>query len=124
MNKKDMKTAEKKLLEDRERLLKEINHLDRSFVENIKESSGDLSGYSFHRADQGSDTFEREMNHLRMTTEGRLLMDTVEALRRLYRGEYGVCQKCGKKIGRERLVALPQARLCLGCQVVEERTPR
>ena len=124
MNKKDMKTAEKKLLEDRERLLKEINHLDRSFVENIKDSSGDLSGYSFHMADQGSDTFEREMNHLRMTTEGRLLMDTVEALRRLYRGEYGVCQKCGKKIGRERLVALPQARLCLGCQVVEERTPR
>ena len=124
MNKKDLKTVEKKLLEDRERLLKEINHLDRSFVENLKDSSGDLSGYSFHMADQGSDTFEREMNHLRMTTEGRLLMDTVEALRRLYRGEYGICQKCGKKIGRERLVALPQAGLCLECQVVEERTAR
>ena len=124
MNKKDLKTTEKKLLEDRERLLKEIDHLDRSFVENIKDSSGDLSGYSFHMADQGSDTFEREMNHLRMSTEGRLLMDTVEALRRLYRGEYGTCQKCVKKIGRERLVALPQARLCLECQVLEERTPR
>ena len=124
MNKKDLKTVEKKLLEDRERLLKEINHLDRSFVENLKDSSGDLSGYSFHMADQGSDTFEREMNHLRRTTEGRLLMDTVEALRRLYRGEYGICQKCGKKIGRERLVALPQAGLCLECQVVEERTAR
>ena len=124
MNKKDLKTVEKKLLEDRERLLREINHLDRSFVENIKDASGDLSGYSFHMADQGSDTFEREMNHLRMTTEGRLLMDTVEALRRLYRGEYGTCQTCEKKIGRERLVALPQARLCLDCQVVQERTSR
>jgi RNA polymerase-binding transcription factor len=124
MNKKDLKTVEKKLLEDRGRLLKEINHLDQSFVENLKDSSGDLSGYSFHMADQGSDTFEREMNHLRMTTEGRLLMDTVEALRRLYRGEYGICQKCGKKVGRERLVALPQARLCLECQVVVERTAR
>ena len=124
MNKKELKTVEKKLLEDRERLLKEINHLDRSFVENIKESSGDLSAYSYHMADQGSDTFEREMNHLRMTTEGRLLVDTVEALRRLYRGEYGICQKCEKKIGKERLIALPQARLCLECQVLAERTQR
>ncbi|HET9234486.1 MAG TPA: TraR/DksA C4-type zinc finger protein [Candidatus Eisenbacteria bacterium] len=124
MNKKELKTVEKKLLEDRERLLKEINHLDRSFVDNLKESSGDLSAYSFHMADQGSDTFEREMNHLRMSTEGRLLMDTVEALRRLYRGEYGICQKCETKIGKERLIALPQARLCLDCQVLEERTPR
>jgi DnaK suppressor protein len=124
MNKKDLKTVEKKLREDRERLLKEIDHLDRSFVENLKESSGDLSAYSFHMADQGSDTFEREMNHLRMSTEGRLLVDTVEALRRLYRGEYGICQNCGKKIGKERLVALPQARLCLDCQVLEERTTR
>src|SRR5262245_60018495 len=124
MNKQDLKTVEKKLLGDRERLLKEINHLDRSFVESLKDSAGDLSAYSFHMADQGSDTFEREMNHLRMSTEGRLLVDTVEALRRLYRGEYGTCQKCGKKIGRDRLVALPQARLCLECQVVEERTAR
>jgi len=124
MNKKDLKSVEKKLLEDRERLLREINHLDRSFVENLKDSSGDLSAYSFHMADQGSDTFEREMNHLRMTTEGRLLVDTVEALRRLYQGEYGSCQKCQKKIGRERLVALPQARLCLECQVMQERTGR
>ena len=124
MNKRDLKQVERKLLEDRERLLKEIDHLDRSFVENLKESSGDLSAYSFHMADQGSDTFEREMNHLRMSTEGRLLMETVEALRRLYRGEFGTCQGCGKRIGKERLAALPQARLCLDCQVREERMPR
>jgi DnaK suppressor protein len=121
MNQRDQKKLESKLLEERERLLKEIHHLDRSFVENLKEASGDLSSYSFHMADQGSDTFEREMNNLRMTTEGRLLVETVEALRRLYRGEYGVCTGCHKKISRDRLLALPQARLCLPCQTQAER---
>jgi DnaK suppressor protein len=72
-------------------------------------------------ADQGSDTFEREMNNLRMSTEGRLLVETVEALRRLYRGEFGVCSRCEKKIPRERILAMPQARYCLGCQVLAER---
>jgi RNA polymerase-binding transcription factor DksA len=124
MNKRDEKLIEKKLNEDRERLLKEIANLDRSFAESIKDSSGDLSAYSFHMADQGSDTFEREMNHLRMSTEGKLLVETVEALRRLYRGELGVCTSCGKKIARERLLAMPQAGLCLTCQTNVERAAR
>jgi RNA polymerase-binding transcription factor DksA len=124
MNKRDQKIIEKKLNEDRERLLQEIKNLDQSFMENLKDSSGDLSAYSFHMADQGSDTFEREMNNLRMSTEGRLLVETVEALRRFYRGEFGVCMNCGKKIARERLLAMPQARLCLPCQTVAERDVR
>jgi len=124
MNKRDQKLIEKKLNEDRERLLQEIKNLDQSFLESLKDSSGDLSAYSFHMADQGSDTFEREMNNLRMSTEGRLLVETVEALRRLYRDEFGVCMNCGKKIARERLLAMPQARLCLPCQTVVERAVR
>jgi RNA polymerase-binding transcription factor DksA len=124
MNKRDEKAAEKRLLEERERLLKEIQHLDQSFVESLKDASGDLSSYSFHMADQGSDAFEREMNNLRMSTEGRLLVETVEALRRLYRGEFGVCSRCQKKIPRERLLAMPQALLCLPCQTLAERAGR
>ena len=124
MNKRDAKIIEKKLLDDRERLLREIQHLDRSFAESVTDAAGDLSAYAFHMADQGSDTFEREMNHLRMSTEGRLLMETIEALRRLYRGEFGTCNQCGTKIARERLMALPQARLCLECQSRVERGSR
>ena len=121
MNKKDLKTAEAKLLEERERLAKELEHLDESFMQDLRDSSGDLSAYSFHMADLGSDAFEREMNHLRSTTEGRLLIEAVDALRRLYRGEYGMCGSCGKKVSRDRLVAMPQARLCLECKAQEER---
>jgi RNA polymerase-binding transcription factor DksA len=122
MNKRDLVSVEKKLLADRERLLKEIKNLDRSFRQNLKESSGDLSAYSLHMADLGTDAFEREMNDLRSSTEGQLLFDTMDALRRLYRNEYGTCQRCGKKIHRQRLLTLPQARLCLDCKTLEERS--
>jgi RNA polymerase-binding protein DksA len=122
MNDKELKVFEKQLLEERERLIRELDHLDESFVKNLKESSGDLSAYSLHMADLGSDAFEREMNYLRSSTEGELLIETLDALRRVYRGEYGVCEECGKKISRKRLAAMPQARLCLPCQTQEERT--
>jgi len=124
MNKKDLERIEALLLEERKRLVAELDYLDNSFLESVKDASGDLSSYSFHLADQGSDTYEREMNSLRSTTEGRLLVETIQALRRLYRGEYGVCEGCGETISRERLLAMPQATRCLACKTQEERAGR
>jgi DnaK suppressor protein len=49
-------------------------------------------------------------------------MSVDEALRRLYRSEYGVCESCGKEIGKQRLDAMPQANLCVNCQEKQEKT--
>ncbi|MBO4204585.1 TraR/DksA family transcriptional regulator [Micromonospora echinofusca] len=38
------------------------------------------------------------------------------ALTRLADGRYGVCEKCGRDIPRERLEVLPHARFCVPCQ--------
>lgn len=121
MNKKDLAVLEKRLLEQREHLMEEIARLDATMAQSIKEASGDLSSYSFHMADLGSDAFEREMSYLRSSTEGAILFDTINALRRLYRNEFGKCEACGGKVSRERLMALPQARLCIDCQSEQER---
>lgn len=43
------------------------------------------------------------------------------ALERLKRGEYGICQSCGKQIDPARLEALPYAVLCIDCQTRAER---
>ena len=40
---------------------------------------------------------------------------------RLYRNEYGICQSCGKEIGKARLDAIPQASLCVACQEKQEK---
>lgn len=38
-----------------------------------------------------------------------------QALRRMEQGLYGECEVCGTAIGRQRLLAVPEAVLCLVC---------
>jgi len=43
-----------------------------------------------------------------------------DAIARLRRGEYGVCQSCGVDIPAARLEAIPEAALCVECQARAE----
>jgi DnaK suppressor protein len=88
----------------------------------LQSSDGDLSSYSFHMADQGTDAMEREKQFLFASQEGRYLWHVNEALRRLYKTpeKFGHCQTCGAEITFERLDALPHARLCITCKEKEE----
>jgi len=125
LKKKDLETLEKRLLEERQKRVVEIKHLDETVLnKNPKDASGDLSSYSFHMADMGSDATERERAFLTASAEGRALLDVDEALRRLYRDEYGVCETCGEEIPMKRLEAVPQATLCLSCKAKEEKAGR
>ena len=45
----------------------------------------------------------------------RTLAELVAAQERLAAGTYGVCERCGREIPRERLLARPEARLCVPC---------
>lgn len=122
MNKKQREHLEKRLLAERNRALKELGHYDESFANSLQASDGDLSAYSFHMADQGTDAMEREKAFLFASKEGRILYHIDEALRRLYRtpDQYGKCEECGDPIQFERLDALPHARLCIRCKEREE----
>jgi RNA polymerase-binding protein DksA len=121
LTKKDLKHFEDKLLEERKKLLGQLGYLERTLNQTQRDSAGDLSAYSFHMADMGTDAMEREKTFLFASAEGRLLMSVDEALRRVYRNEYGTCQSCGKEIGKARLEALPFASLCVECQARQEK---
>lgn len=122
MRKKDLAHFEKRLLEERARVIKQIAQFDEHFAQTLQSAGGDLSAYSFHMADQGTDAMEREKAFLFASKEGRLLYHIDEALRRLYKtpAAYGKCEECGQEIGYERLDALPHARLCIRCKEREE----
>lgn len=125
MTEKDLEELETLLLAERVRVIKEMGHLESTVLKvNPRESAGDLSGYSFHMADAGTDAYEREKAFQFASNEGRLLLDLDEALRRLYRGEYGSCESCGNAIAKARLEAMPTARLCRDCKEKEERENR
>jgi RNA polymerase-binding protein DksA len=122
LTKKDLAHFEQRLLEERARIVKQLAQFDQSFSDTLQGSDGDLSAYSFHMADQGTDAMEREKAFLFASKEGRFLFHIDEALRRIYKNpdKYGVCQECGEDIGYERLDALPHARLCIKCKNREE----
>jgi len=102
-----------------------MGHLETTVLKvNQRDSAGDLSGYSFHMADVGTDAMEREKAFLFASAEGRQLLEINEALRRVYAGTYGVCEECELPIARARLEVMPYARLCLSCKEKEERSAR
>jgi DnaK suppressor protein len=122
MPKKQLAHFEARLLDERKRVLKELGHYDEAFGNTSQEADGDLSSYSFHMADQGTDAMEREKAFLFASQEGRFLWHIDQALRRLYRSPetFGKCHNCGGDIAFERLDALPHARFCIACKQKEE----
>lgn len=122
LKKKERAHFEERLLEEREKVVGQLAQYDKSFSDTLQGSDGDLSAYSFHMADQGTDAMEREKAFLFASKEGRLLYHIDQALRRLYKtpARYGLCEECGGDLGIERLDALPHARLCIKCKEREE----
>jgi RNA polymerase-binding transcription factor DksA len=126
VTKTQLKHLEKRLLEERTRVMKELGTYDESFNSTLQGADGDLSSYSFHMADQGTDAMEREKQFLFASQEGRYLWHINEALRRMYNqpDKFGRCHQCGAEIDLERLDALPHARLCIACKEKEEDAKR
>jgi len=122
MEKVKLEKYERKLLELRKELLHELGYLEDAVLNHTaKDASGDLSAYSFHMADQGTDAMRRETGFLLASKEGRMLMDVDDALRRIQDKTYGKCTMCSKSINPKRLDALPHASLCIGCAAEEEQ---
>lgn len=122
MNKRDLKHFEKKLLEERDRLALSLGKLESSVLKRTqRDASGDLSAYSIHMADLGTDAMEREKDLQVASAEGRLLTEINEAIGRLAEGKFGACEACDKEIDHRRLDVVPHARLCLKCQEKAER---
>lgn len=122
LTKKDLEFHRDLLLKLRDRVIDEISFLaNDNLNRSAKESSGDLSSYSFHMADQGTDNFDREFAASLLNNEHDVLYEIEEALRRIDQGTYGVCEMSGKPIERERLKVLPFARYCVSVQSEMER---
>lgn len=66
----------------------------------------------------------RLLNDLTLETAGQRAAEAHllrQALSRIDDGSYGACEACGQPIGASRLLARPEARLCIACQTRFER---
>jgi len=87
----------------------------------IQRLSDTVSEAGDDEADASSKLYERE-HELALTRNTRELLEQTEhALARIDAGTYGVCESCGKPIGKARLLAFPRATLCVECKQRQER---
>ena len=106
----------------RDRVVDEIRFLaGDNLNRSPRDSTGDLSSYSLHMADQGTDNFDREFALNLVSSEQDVLYEIDDALRRVEMGTYGVCEGCNKAIEKARLMALPFAKLCIICKSEAEK---
>lgn len=121
MNSNELEFFKQLLLGKRRELAEQMDSIRKEEAESsLKEEDGDHSSYSFHLADQGTDSMSQEQNFYHAQRDSRLLYHIDEALNRIEKGVYGHCEICNGPIGRDRLEALPHARLCIGCKSKEE----
>lgn len=101
-----------RLREERERVRSALAHYSADLDDTQQDASGDLSKMPFHPADEGTDTFDRELDAQeasRLTNELHAIDD---ALERLYRApsEFGRDERTGADIPYERLELVPWTR--------------
>lgn len=122
LTKKELAVYRERLQALRDRVMDEISFLTRDNLNRSqRDSAGDLSSYSFHMADQGTDNFDREFALNLASSEQDTLYEIDEALQRIDMNSYGVCEMCGCAIEKARLDAMPYARMCVKCKAQAEK---
>lgn len=103
-----------RLLELREQLMHQMSGL-------AKESAQEIAGYSLHMADSGTDNFDRDFALSLLSSDQDAVYEIEEALKRIERNAYGVCELTNKPIPKARLEAIPWARFSVQAQAQLER---
>jgi DnaK suppressor protein len=109
---KQLKQYKDLLVSTRVKITKDIQHIESQNLNSHKESSGDLSGYSLHMADVGTDNYDREFALDIVGNEQNILYEIDQALARLERGNYGICEMLSVPIPSVRLDAIPWTPYC------------
>jgi len=102
------------LIELRERLIAQMSGL-------AKESAEEMSSYSLHMADSGTDNFDRDFALSLLSSDQDAMYEIEEALKRIERNTFGVCELTGKVIPKARLEAIPWTRFTVEAQAQLER---
>jgi DnaK suppressor protein len=98
-----------RLIELRDQLTRQMNGL-------AKESAQEMAGYSLHMADSGTDNFDRDFALSLLSSDQDAIYEIEEALKRIEKNTYGICELTGKPIPKSRLEAIPWTRFTVQAQ--------
>ena len=102
------------LIDLRERLVHQMDGL-------AKESAEEMASYSLHMADSGTDNFDRDFALSLLSSDQDALYEIEEAIKRIEKHTYGICELTTKPIPKARLEAIPWTRFTVEAQAQLER---
>jgi RNA polymerase-binding transcription factor DksA len=97
------------LTELRERILRERKAQTES-------AQTELCGFGEHMADAATDSYDHDCALALLSSAQEALYEIEQALNRIDKGNYGVCELSGSRIEPERLKAIPWTRFSLAAQ--------
>jgi len=109
-----------RLLDLRDTLVDAMTGMTRDTIRNAPEGS-EASGSGQHQGDAGSDAYDRDFALSVLAKEQDALYEIEQALLRIKKGGYGICEISERKIPTARLEAIPFARLTVECQAQWEK---
>jgi RNA polymerase-binding protein DksA len=111
------------LQEERSRVEASITHFHDNHAGAMEDEVGELAGRGVdnHPGDMATVTYDRELDEGLEEGAQQTLAQIDRALAKLDDGTYGVCERCGREIGEERLRARPWALLCIDDQRLADR---
>ena len=110
-----LKRQKERLLQLRDGMLDSMSGVARDTLRARAEGS-EASAFGMHKADAGSDAYDRDFALSLLSQEQDALYEIDEALKRIEQGTYGICELCNKPILHARLEAIPFARYTVDCQ--------
>ncbi len=114
MTKKEMKTFINPLIEEKNRIMNQTEHV---IDAEMALSPDDLAD----EVDLASSELNQSMT-IRLRDRDRTLLLKIEAaLAKIEAGTFGTCEGCEEPIEPKRLKARPVATLCINCKEAEER---
>jgi RNA polymerase-binding transcription factor len=116
----DVEAFRTRLLDERLRVVKEIEYLHHENPGSL-ESESEERTLDNHLAETASITLDREVDYSLEENANRQLRAIDAALERVEEGTYGTCIRCGEPIGVDRLDAIPWATLCIEDKRKDER---
>ena len=102
------------LVELRDQLRRQMDGL-------AQESAQEMAGYSLHMADSGTDNFDRDFALSLLSSDQDAIYEIEEALKRIEKKTFGVCELTGKNIPKARLEAIPWTRFTVEAQAQLEK---
>ena len=116
MRKKVLDSIKKKLIRKMNDLLRELEDSGEDEISEVESENviGDI-------VDRANSVYEMQIYDKLTEKEREKLQEISEALKRIDEGVYGRCITCGMLIEEKRLMAIPEAKMCIVCKSAEEK---